>query len=270
MTGRLAWTFDWDDPDDSSTPSMAVSAGTLVLGNGDCHSTSDPDGRLVGLDLASGKPRWRVTPPAPVHSFVVDKGAVVVSGGSESDEVMTVAYRATDGRELWRKVGLTTSGSSANGRILLSETGSTSAVSLPTGTVLWTKPQTWYAESATPTRFLATTGAALNLVDAATGALLWTAPGKQSELLATDGRRVYRSVDRLVSALDIRDGRPVWSRTLPAAAGQPVRAGGLVYTGGPVLSAASGAVLSRGWPGRQVVTGGRLYVVHGNKLTSYA
>ncbi|WP_127498873.1 hypothetical protein [Actinoplanes solisilvae] len=36
-TGRLVWTWDWDDPDDSSTPSMAVVGSTLILGNARCY-----------------------------------------------------------------------------------------------------------------------------------------------------------------------------------------------------------------------------------------
>ena len=269
-TGRPAWRFNWDDPDDSSIPSMAVATGVLILGNGDCHSASDPDGMLTALNLTTGKVRWQVQPPTPVHSFVVDKGVVVVSGKSESDEATTVTYGAADGRERWRKPGFTSSSASSAGRILLTKGRSTSAVALPGGTVLWTKPQTWYAESATRTRFLVTTGAALSLVNAASGTLLWTAPGQQSELLATDGRRAYRAVDRKVSALDLRNGRVVWTRTLPSTANQPVRAGGLVYTGGPVLSAASGAVVNRGWHGQQVVTAGRIYLADGNRLTTWA
>ena len=270
-TGRLAWRFDWPDPEDSSTPTMAVSENVLVLGNGDCHSASDPDGALTALDLTTGRVRWRLTPPVPVNAFVVDKGTVVISGGSESDETVTVAYRATDGRKLWSKPGYETSGVSAAGRILLTKDTSTSAVSVLTGATTWTKPRLWQAQSATPAgdRFLVTNGTALSLVNAASGALLWTAPGQQSTQLATDGRRIYRAVDSAVSALDIRDGRVVWTRTLPLTATQPVRAGGLLYTGGPALSASSGAVVSRAFRGPQIIAGGRLYVVDSNTLNTF-
>ncbi|MBM2617088.1 PQQ-binding-like beta-propeller repeat protein [Actinoplanes sp. LDG1-06] len=268
--GRLAWSFDWDDPEDSTVPSMAVSGGVVVLGNGDCHSASDPNGRLVGLDLRTGSRRWKLDLDMPVNSFVVDRGVAIVSGSSESDETATVAYRATDGREVWRKRGFESSSASSAGRILLTRGGSTSAVSVTSGSVIWTKPRSLYAESATPTRFLVTDGVALTLVDAASGAPLWTAPGRQSKFLATDGRRVYRAVNRTVSALDIRDARVVWTRTLPVVATQPVRAGGLLYTGGPVLSAASGAVVAPHRRGPQVVTGGHLYAVEGNRLAAYA
>jgi outer membrane protein assembly factor BamB len=267
MTGRLAWQFDWDDPDDSTTPSMAVSGTVLIAANSDCNSMSDPDGRLVALDLATGRVRWRISSPVPVASFVADKGVVVISGGSPSDEQVTVAYRATDGRELWRKPRHEASGVSANGRILLVKGKTTSAVTITTGSVVWTKPRIWYAESAVPAadRFLVADGTALSAVRSADGAVLWTAEGKQSTLIATDGRRVYRAAERTVEALDARTGRRLWWRQLPAIAGQPVRAGGLVYTGGPVLNAATGAVVTT-IEGTQVVTGGRLYSVTRKQL----
>ena len=268
-TGRRSWTFDWDDVEDSTTPTMAVSAGTLVLANGDCHSASDPNGRLVALDVRTGRPRWKHDLDMPVDAFVMDRGVAVISGSSESDETATIAYRLTDGREMWRKVGWSSSSASSAGRLLLTKGSVTTAVALPAGRVLWTKPRPMYAESATPTRFLVTDSAGLTLVDAASGSLLWNAPGQQSELLATDGRRVYRAVSRQISALDIRDGRVVWTRTLPVAATQPVRAGGLLYSGGSILSAASGAVLKTGRSGPMVVTGGRLYAVGGNALAAY-
>ncbi|MFC3737572.1 outer membrane protein assembly factor BamB family protein [Paractinoplanes deccanensis] len=268
MTGRLAWQFDWDDPDDSSTPSMAVSGDVLVAANSDCNSMSDPDGRIVALDLATGRVRWRIASPFPVASFVVDKGVVVVSGTSPSDEQMTVAYRAADGRELWRKPRHEASGVSANGRILLVKGRSTTAVAIGTGVPLWAHKRIWYAESATPAadRFLVSDGTALTALRASDGAMLWTAEGKQSALLATDGRRVYRAAERTVEALDVHTGRRLWWRQLPVIAGQPVRAGGLVYTGGPVLNAATGSVVAT-VEGSQVAAGGRLFTVSRQRLT---
>ena len=271
-TGRLAWRFDWPDPEDSSTPTMAVSENVLVLGNGDCHSASDPDGALTALDLTTGRVRWRLTPPVPVQRVRGRQGAPWSSPAAQNPTR----------RSPW-PTEPPTAGScgaspdtkpqalSAAGRILLTKDTSTSAVSVLTGATTWTKPRLWQAQSATPAgdRFLVTNGTALSLVDAASGALLWTAPGQQSTQLATDGRRIYRSVDRTISALDLRDGRVVWTRTLPSVAGQPVRAGGLVYASEMALSAASGAVISRALKGFRVVTTGQLFAVDGNQLTVY-
>ncbi|MBB4696297.1 outer membrane protein assembly factor BamB family protein [Paractinoplanes abujensis] len=269
LTGRLTWSFDWTDPGDSHTPSIAVSDGVVVLGSGGCNSASDPDGRLVALDLTSGRVKWRHELDPPVGSFVVDRGMIVVSGESSSDEAVTVGYRAADGRAMWQKPGYESSSVSSAGRILVTKGRSTSAISVTTGAVIWTQPVSLYAESATPTRFLVTDAATLRLVDAATGALLWVATGQQSKLLATDGRRIYRAANRTVSALDLRDGRTIWTRTLPVPASQPVRAGGLLYTGNAVLSAASGAVVKR-HDGASVVIGGHLYSVADGRLAAYA
>ncbi len=273
-TGVVAWRYDWSDPDDSSTPAMAVSGGVLIAANGDCHSMSDPNGTLTALDVATGRVRWKHDLDTPIYSAVVDKNVAVVSGESPSDELITLAYRTSDGHLMWSKPGYTGSSVAANGRILLTKSTTTAAVEVTTGAVLWTKPRLWRAESATPAsdRFLVTDGTALTAVNAATGAVAWTAPGKAADLMATDGRRVYRSADHTIEALSAATGGPLWSRQLPATSSQPIRAGGLLYTSGAVLNAASGVVAYPGTPfaGKQIITGGRLYTVNGSTLSSYA
>jgi outer membrane protein assembly factor BamB len=273
-TGALAWTYNWPDPGDSSTPDLAVSGGVLVAANGDCNSMSDPDGTLTGLDVATGRLRWRLDSDMPVEAAVVDKNMVVISGESPSDELATVAYHTIDGRAAWRKPGFRSSGVAADGRVLLTKDTATAAVAITTGAVLWTKPHPWQAQAATPgaDRFLVTDGTALTAVNAATGAVAWTAPGKAAALVATDGRRVYRAASNTIEALAATTGRPLWSRQLPATPTQPVRAGGLLYTAGAVLSPASGAIIAPGTPftGKQVITGGRLVAVNGTTLASYA
>jgi outer membrane protein assembly factor BamB len=273
-TGAVLWRYTWPDPDDSSTPSVAVAGGVLIAADEDCHSASDPDGVLTALDVTTGRVRWQHKTEYPIYSFVVDKNLAVVSGESESDELATDAYRAADGRLAWHKAGYSGSSVSADGRMLLTGDTSTSAVAVTTGAVLWTKPRVWRAESATPAadRFLVTDGTALTAVTAATGAVAWTAPGKAADLIATDGRRVYRAADHTIEAVSAVNGRPLWSRQLPAPTTQPVRAGSLLYTAGAVLNAASGALAAPGTPfaGKQVVTGGRLFTVNGTTLSSYA
>jgi outer membrane protein assembly factor BamB len=271
--GAPIWRFGWDDPDDSSTPRLAVAGSRLIAANGDCHSNSDPDGTITALDAATGQVRWHVRTDIPIVTVAVDKDVVVVSGESPSDEQATIAFRTTDGRRLWSKTDYSSSGVSANGTLLLTHSSTTVAVAITTGAVQWTKPQIWYAQCATPAsdRFIVNAGTGLASIDASTGALLWTAPGEAGELIATDGRRVYRASDQAVEALDARSGRRSWSRQLPAEAQQPVRAGGLLYTGGPVLNAATGTVASPGtaFTGQQIVTGGRLYAVTGRTLSSF-
>jgi outer membrane protein assembly factor BamB len=273
-TGALAWRYNWPDPGDAGTPTLAVAGGVLIAANSDCNSASDPDGTLTAIDLATGKLRWRQETGIPIATSVVDKNTVVVSGESSSDELAAIAYQTADGRQAWRKAGFQASSVSASGRILLTTDKSTTAVTITTGVALWKKPRHWRAESATPAadRFLVTDGTALTAVNAATGGVAWTAPGKASDLLATDGRRVYRAAGDTIEAVAATNGRPLWSRRLPAQPTQPVRAGGLLFTGGAALLPTSGAMAAPGTPfiGKQIVTGGRLYTVNGTTLSSYA
>ncbi|GIF25157.1 hypothetical protein Ate02nite_78870 [Paractinoplanes tereljensis] len=273
-TGAPAWSFNWPDPGDADTAVLAASGSTVIAANGDCNSNSDPDGSLRALDLTTGKVRWWVDSDMPIYTVVVDKGMVVVSGESPSDEQAVVAYRVADGKQAWRKVDYEGSSVSANGYVLVNKGNTTSAVSVTTGAPLWTKPSLWQAKAATPNadRFLVTNGTAMSAIKATTGAVLWTAPNKASDLLATDGRRIYRMDDHTAEALDINSGRTLWSRALPAEGAQPIRAGGLLYTGGPVLSPTSGAVLNQAKPlaGRQIPTGGHLYTVKEGTLSNFA
>ena len=97
------------------------------------------------------------------------------------------------------------------------------------------------------------------------GAVQRTAP-----FAASKAMRAVPSV--AVEALDARTGRSAWHRDLAGAVGQPLRAGGLLYTDGSVLDAATGATVTPGtaFAGHQVVTGGRLYAVNGPVLACFA
>jgi outer membrane protein assembly factor BamB len=272
--GTLLWRFTWEVPDDSSTPLLAVAGDVLIAANGDCHSNSDPNGLLTGVNVATGKTVWQVATDTPVFTLAVDKGVAAVSGSSPSDELTTLAYRAADGKPLWNKPLFTSSGVSANGRLLLTHGHTTSAAAIATGAVEWTRPTAWTAQAATPAsdHFVVTAGTTLAFLNAADGTVSWSAAGKAGTLIATDGRRIYRAADHRVEALDARNGHAVWTRELPAEASQPLRAGGLLYTGGPILNAATGTVATAGTAvaGHQTVTGGHLYTATDTALSSYA
>ncbi|WP_203782875.1 outer membrane protein assembly factor BamB family protein, partial [Paractinoplanes rishiriensis] len=274
LTGKLAWRYNWPDPLDSDTPYLGVAGNVVIAANSDCNSASDPDGTLTALDLATGRPRWTKEVDIPIYSALVDKNLLVISGESMSDELGTFAYRVSDGQEVWRKMGYLASSVSANGRMLLNKGNSTTAVAVADGAALWTKSRKWLSQSATPAadRFLVTEGMALLAVNAATGAIAWTAPGKAADLLATDGRRVYRASGRTIEAVSAANGRLLWSRQQPTEPNQPVRAGGLLFTGGAVLNPVTGAMVAAGTPfaGKQVIAGGRLFTVNGSTLSSHA
>ncbi|WP_229067590.1 PQQ-binding-like beta-propeller repeat protein [Actinoplanes sp. DH11] len=262
--GAVSWRFNWDDKMDNETPVLAVSDGLLIAANGDCNSQSDPDGRLTAIDVATGAVRWRLDPDMPNYSVVVDRGVVVVSGWSQSDEEAVVAYRAGDGGEIWRKPGWSSSGVSARGAVIMRKTdgygqsdGGTSAVDVVTGKVRWSRLENWIAEAAIGDRvYVSDERKNLIAADATDGAVVWTAAGKASSMIAVDGRRVYRAGGRDLEALDDRTGRRIWTHRFKRDAAQPVRAGGLVHAGGPVLRAADGTAVGPSITGQVVVADG--------------
>lgn len=286
-TGRPSWRFTWPYPEDESTPHLAVAGDLLIVANHGCQSMSDPDGTVRALAVGSGRLAWTAGLSAPVESLVVDRGIVVVSGESASDSPAVVGLLASTGTQRWQLAGHSSTGVSAAGRVLVSRVGAagTSAVSVTSGRVVWAKRTAWAGQAASPAgdRFYATApGNTMVCVDAATGGVVWTAARKGSTLVAADGRRVYRAMGKAVEALDARTGARRWTAALPGNAGQPVRAGGLLYTtvdgGRPlgILSAATGSRASAGTQigsvagGNVVVTGGRIYAIKSNTLSGYA
>lgn len=286
-TGRPSWRFNWPFPEDESTPHLAVAGDLLIVANHGCQSMSDPNGTIRALAVGSGRLAWTAAMQAPVESLVVDRGMVVVSGESLSDSPSVVGLLASNGTQRWQLADHSSTGVSAAGRVLVNRVGAvgTSALSVTSGRVIWTKRIAWAGQAATPSgdRFYATAaGNALVCINAATGAVSWSAARKGSTLLAADGRRVYRALGKSVEALDARTGARRWTTAVGGNAGQPVRAGGLLYTtvdgGKPlgILSAATGARASAGTQvgsvagGNVIVTGGRIYAIKGNTLSGYA
>lgn len=99
----------------------------------------DPDGDVTALDVATGKVVWHHATDIPIVTLAVDKGVAAISGESPSDELTTIAFRTTDGKVLWRKPMFSSSGVSADGRLLTTHGNATSAVAITTGAVLWTR-----------------------------------------------------------------------------------------------------------------------------------
>jgi outer membrane protein assembly factor BamB len=277
-SGDLRVRFTWDDATDNSTPRMAVAGKLLILANGGCNSQSDPDGRLTALD-EFGKTRWQLRLDPPIDTVVVDKNVILTYGTSPSDVDTVAAYRVSDGRQLWHKQGYASSGVSADGLVPLQKTdgfgvpsGETIAVDIATGSVRWSQKASWQVQAASPAfgHFYAVNEAgALASLNAATGAVVWSMPGKGTPLMAVDGPRVYLAAGSTISSLDAGSGRAVWSRRLSGQVDQPVLAAGLLYTGGPVLNAATGALVGPSFPGGVVPAGAHLFQADGPHLTAY-
>jgi outer membrane protein assembly factor BamB len=286
-TGRLSWRFTWPDPEDESTPHLAVSGGLLIVANHGCQSQSDPDGTVRALSLGSGRLVWSVRLQAPVESLVVDRGIAVVSGQSPSDSPAVVGLGVADGTQRWQVADHSSAGVSAAGRVLVSRVGGvgTSALSITTGTAVWTRRIAWAGQAANPAGdrfYVSDRRRAMVCVNSSNGAVVWTAARMAGPLIAADGRRVYRAVARRIEALDARTGRARWTAYLPGAAGQPVRAGGLLYATVAgrkplaILNATDGSRASAGTRigsivgGNVVVTGGWIYGLKGYTLSGYA
>jgi outer membrane protein assembly factor BamB len=287
-TGRLIWRHTWPDPEDQSTPHLAVAAGLLLVANQGCQSQSDPNGAILALRVATGRPAWQLSTDIPLQSLVVDRGVAVVSGASESDTPTVLGLRVRDGKRRWELTDHRSPGVvAAGGRLLISSTvrTETRAVSITSGATLWRKPVAWRAEAATPAGdqfYVSGPGDTMLCVGAADGAVRWRAAYAAGTPIAADGRRVYQVVANGIEALDARTGRRAWQTLFEGDTGQPVRAGGLLYTsvdaGEPlgILHAATGKVASSGRQfgnldgGNVVVAAGWVYLANGNSLRGYA
>lgn len=283
-TGAPLWHYDWAWPDDENTPHLAVSGSLLIAGNTQCQSQSDPGGAIVALNVVNGTEKWSTGNGGPVESLVVDKGIVAVAGSSESSTAAVSGYRASDGKRLWTVYGYWSPGVSAAGRLLVSGTENqvVAALSITTGKKLWSKPGVGTALAANPAGdnfYLADDDGGMVCIKASNGAKIWARNGTGGPI-AADGKRVYRGFSNSVEALDARTGKLLWTRRLGTPAGQPVRAGGLLYTttshGLFILTAATG-VPAATWPydtadsyHHVVLAGGRLLQLNGDSLEAYA
>jgi outer membrane protein assembly factor BamB len=247
--GRLLWRAE--DVMDTEVGRTLVATGGLIVTTGwNCYGVSDPSGRIVALDAATGKPRWKATQGEAIERVVADGGTVVTYAACDvCDSTTLTAYRGSDGLVLWTRSGdggVLANPVSAAGRLLVTGPGQAYAVSVATGRAIWRTPVRWSALAADPdgARFFAgdPTGA-LGALDAATGRQIWSVPAAAGAL-ATDGRRVY--VSRAgITAYDAATGRRLWHRDgVPDS--RPVRAGGLLYVTGAVLSPVDGAVVVPG------------------------
>jgi outer membrane protein assembly factor BamB len=248
---------------------LTIAGGLVITTGWSCFGMSNPSGHLAALDVRTGKLRWHVIQNDNVVSVVADRGLIIANAECTVCRSSSVtAYRVGDGRRMWSNDddNVATGPVSAAGRLLLtSKDGGSSAVAVPTGRTLWTSPVRWSSIGADPAggTFYATDPAgALTAINAGTGKVAWSVP-KAAGPLAADGRRVFVARNG-ITGYDARTGKKLWGR--PGTAGpRPIRAGGLLYASGGVLSPVTGATVApRMFPGNHVVVvGGRLYATSG-------
>ncbi|MFC6562903.1 PQQ-binding-like beta-propeller repeat protein [Actinoplanes utahensis] len=258
---------------------MALADGVLVILTYAC------DGQhsfLTAFNATTGARIWEVPLSVPSQDMIVDRGVVVVDGRPDF-EASTVAHRLTTGARMWKLFGTRGDGLlSAQGRLLLRTEGEGSrAVDIKTGGTLWSTRADWYAVGSNPSGsrfYVGGRHGGLTAIDSANGNIAWVSPWP-SPTVTADGERVYYPRQRTVVCLDARTGKRLWSVHLSETAGQPVRAGGLLYSPSgldhplSIVDAATGRAVQGGMPSSEnyppTVADGRLFLTDGNRLRAY-
>jgi outer membrane protein assembly factor BamB len=259
---------------------MALSGGILATLTYACDNQHS---FLSAYRAGTGARLWEIPLGAPTQDMIVDRGVVVVDSRPDF-EASTVAHRLTTGARLWKLYGTRGDGLlSAQGRILLRTEGEGSrAVDVKTGTTIWRTPEDWYAVGSNPSGsrfYIGGRNGGLTAIDSANGNKAWESTWPAPSVTA-DNERVYFPRYRSVVCLDAKTGRKLWSVHLPDGAGQPVRAGSLLYSpsgmgaGLSIADATTGRTLKGGMPSSQnyppTVAGGRLFLTDGNRLRAYS
>ncbi|AGL14269.1 PQQ-binding-like beta-propeller repeat protein [Actinoplanes sp. N902-109] len=256
---------------------LTVAGGLLITTGYSCYGVSDPSGHIVALDVKTGKVKWSILELSATEHVLVDKNILVSYSVCEvCDSYGVTAYRLSDGAELWSRDGQLASPVSANGRLLLAEPDGSGAVavSVKNGKALWYTGNAWSALAANPAgdQFYVTGfDNELAAVSAATGKVLWSVPDAAGSL-AADGTRVYVSQFSGMTAYSAKNGNQLWHRG-GVWSDRPVRAGGLLYVTGSILSPVNGAlVMNATYSGdyhHAVVVGGRVLRVKGYEIQAY-
>ncbi|MEV0896746.1 PQQ-binding-like beta-propeller repeat protein [Actinoplanes sp. NPDC049802] len=258
---------------------MAMSDGILAVLTYACTGQRN---FLTTYRASTGARLWELSLAAPSQDMIVDRGVVVVDARPDFGAA-TIAHRLATGARLWKLGGTRGDGLlSSGGRLLLRTEGQGArAVSITTGATLWHTPENWYAVGSDPagTRFyVAGRGGGLTAVNAADGRKVWESTWPASAVTA-DERHLYFPRYRSVQCLDARTGRKLWSVKLADGAGQPVRAGALLYSPAgmgaalSIVDAETGKPHKGGMPSDQnyppMVADGRLFLTEGNRLRAY-
>lgn len=231
--------------------SPAVADGRLYI--------ASANGGLNAFDSANGRRLWRVSTGSRV--FFTNACPAVADGRVFlwNDEIPTspgapgglFAFRAADGRPLWKKLS-GASGSSptvANGVVYydsnVSNSGSVNAVRAADGTSLWSHREggVYYGAPAVVGKvvYVASTalggGGNLYAIDAATGKNIWKtfvdiSFGTDSAPAVANGVAYIGAADGGLHAFAAADGKPLWtSRTGGSIQSSPAVANRVVYVG---------------------------------------
>jgi outer membrane protein assembly factor BamB len=226
---------------------LAVTLGALGMADaGGADAAGDDEGSLVALDPATGTEQWRVPSPGEFAVDDVSKSVVVGRGYScRGDHFEYVAYRASDGRSLWRAPAPQSEGGSAatnsfvtgsarSGVVVLRTPGHLVGRNARSGHVRWQRKVAHHAVTeSSATRVLVSTGPSLNasreaipgrveFLDRATGDLVWSKQYPSSAIVtASLGATVAvvtittRNMFDHAEVVDLRSGRLRWQSDLP-------------------------------------------------------
>ncbi len=267
----------------TTVTTLALADGKLLMLSSVCRTSGEFESHLTAFRPDSGQRLWTTGLRKFTYDLRVDRGVAVLDS-NQAGTPSTIAYGVADGKFRWLRKGDRGEGLvSAGGRLLLRRaSGGAVAVRVTDGHELWSTKRNWYAAGTDPagTHFYISGDSGLSAVDAATGRLVWSTKLPISTVSA-DGRHVFYSQYRSSVSLDAKTGRKLYSVHTMAAAGRPVRAGGLLYTPtgyGSALSITDAAdgrtrpvmtTIASDANHPPVVAGGQLYVTEDGVLRAY-
>jgi outer membrane protein assembly factor BamB len=256
---------------------LTVAGGLVITTGYSCYGVSDPSGHIVALDTKTGKVKWSRYEGSATEHVLVDKNVLISYSVCEvCDTYLVSGYRVSDGALLWQRDGVLAGPVSAGGRILITGTDEPGAVvvSATNGKVLWHTGISWSVLAANPAGdqfYVRGVDDRLAAVNATTGKVLWSVPDAAGAL-AADGTRVYVSQAAGMTTYSAKNGSKLWYRA-GVWSDRPVRAGGLLYLTGSILSPVNGSlIMNATYSGdyhHAVVVGGRVLRVKGYELQAY-